>query len=354
MKNTVTANLLTDPFAAPAEPTPEILKNGSYWLPPINDPTGKPQRLTRATTLVKTVSDMFLIDRYHQREVIVGLTKREDLYDRACTIDPDDKEALNALAVEVMEAAKSGRGYAGSEVGTAFHSATERADRGEPHGLRQKYDAKVRAYLARMEQGGFTAIRDYIERRVVVEKYGVAGTFDRILLRQGTYYIADLKSQKTFYTWWEIAAQLAIYAHGDAMWNEEQRRWEQMPKVDRDAAYVFWMPIQHPGDDPDAVDVYTVDIAKGWRAVDMIDMVRKFRKAGEGWGRLADLSTPKVEAVTRPLSDDERFAARLDSAGTQADLVALLQEMTKHYGAAAVPVHLLKIGKDRYPTLPAK
>lgn len=350
----MTNDLLSDPFAVPAEPTPEILKNGSYWLPPINDPTAKPRRLTRATTLVKTVSDMFLIDRYHQREVIIGLTKREDLYDRACGTDPDDKRALEALAVEAMEAAKAGRGYAGAEVGTAFHAGTERLDKGQPHGLRTKWDPKMKAYLAKMEQAGFTAINDYIERRVVVEKYAVAGTFDRILLHNGRYVIADLKSQKTFYTWWEIASQLAIYAHGDAMWNEEQRRWEPMPKVDQDVAKVFWMPIQHPGDDPDAVDIYDVDIAKGWRAVDMIDMVRKFRKQGETWGKLADLSTPKVEAVTRPLSDDERFAVRLDSAETQADLVKLLQEMTRHYGAAAVPAHLLKLGKDRYPSLPSK
>jgi hypothetical protein len=92
-------DLLTDPFAAPAEPTPDLIKNGRYWLPPISDPTAKRIGWTRATTLVKTVSDMFLIDRYHQREIMIGLAKREDLYDRVCATDFDDKDALNAPAV---------------------------------------------------------------------------------------------------------------------------------------------------------------------------------------------------------------------------------------------------------------
>jgi hypothetical protein len=344
-------DLLTDPFAAPAEPTPEILKNGSYWLPPIGDPTAKRQRWTRATTLVKTVSDMFLIDRYHQREIMIGLAKREDLYDLACTIDHDDKDALNKLALDVLEAAKSGRGYAGSEVGTAFHSATERLDRGDAHGMRPKWDAKLANYEKAMSLRGFTFNPLWMERRVVCERYQVAGTFDRIAQRGSTnprvsdnpLFVTDLKTQKTFYTWWEIAAQLAIYANADAMWDESQCRYVQMPKVDRDSAFVTWMPVQHPGDDPDAVDVYRVDIAKGWRAVDLIHLVRGLRKEGEKWGTL--------EPVTAPMSDEERFAQRLNEAAQRPELTRLMQEMVKVWGVAAVPMHLLDLGKRRWAEL---
>lgn len=343
----MTKDLLTDPFAAPAEPTPEIIKNGSYWLPPINDPTAKRQRFTRATTLVKTVSDMFLIDRYHQREIIIGLTKREDLYDLACTIDHDDKDALNKLALDVLEAAKSGRGYAGSEVGTAFHGATERLDRGDPHGLRPKWDAKLVNYEKAMSLRGFTFNPLWMERRVVCERYQVAGTFDRIATRKTgavtTEFITDLKTQKTFYTWWEIAAQLAIYANADAMWDDSQHRYMQMPKVDKTSAFVTWMPVQHPGDDPDAVDVYEVDIAKGWRAVDLISLVRGLRKEGEKWGKLVP--------VTASLSDEERFAQRLNEASQRPELTKLMQEMVKRWSVSTVPVHLLDLGQRRWAEL---
>jgi hypothetical protein len=330
-------DLLTDPFAAPAEPTPDLIKNGRYWLPPISDPTAKRIGWTRATTLVKTVSDMFLIDRYHQREIMIGLAKREDLYDRVCATDFDDKDALNALALDVMEAAKSGRGYAGSEVGTAFHAATERLDRGDPHGLRPKWDAKMKAYLACMAAHGFTFNPQWIER------YQVGGTFDRIGTRAGVHYVDDVKSQKTFYTWWEIAMQLAIYANADAMWDEEQHRYVQMPKVNKDVAYVTWIPVQHPGDSPDDVDLYAVDIAKGWRAVDLVHLVRKLRKEGEKWGSLVSLE--------QPLSAEEKFATRLADAGTQADLVKVLQEMVRHWGTPGVPAHLLKLGHERFEAL---
>ena len=349
-------DLLTDPFAAPAEPTPDILKNGRYWLPPINDPTAKRVGWTRATTLVKTVSDMFLIDRYHQREIMIGLAKREDLYDLVCATDFDDKDTLNKLALDVLEAAKSDRGYAGSEVGTAFHSATERLDRGEAHGLRPKWDTKLRNYEEAMRRRGFMFNPLWMERRVVCERYQVAGTFDRIATKypqplttktenDSTLHITDLKTQKTFYTWWEIAAQLAIYANADAMWDEDQHRYVSMPKVDKDVAYVTWMPVQHPGDDPDAVDVYAVDIAKGWRAVDLIHLVRSLRKEGEKWGTLVPLETP--------VSDEERFAQRLTEAEVHADLTKIMQEMTKLWGVTAVPVQLLKLGKQRWQELAA-
>jgi hypothetical protein len=344
-------DLLTDPFAAPAEPTPDIIKNGSYWLPPVGDPTAKRQRWTRATTLVKTVSDMFLIDRYHQREIMIGLAKREDLYDLVCATDVDDKDALNKLALDVLEAAKSSRGYAGSEVGAAFHSATERLDRGQAPGLRPKWDAKLRNYEAAMADRGFTFNPLWMERRVVCERYQVAGTFDRIANKKaagkGTFddvlHITDLKTQKTFYTWWEIAAQLAIYANADAMWDEDQCRYVSMPKVDKDVAYVTWMPVQHPGDDLDAVDVYAVDIAKGWRAVDLIHLVRGLRKEGEKWGTLAPLETG--------VTDEENFARRLNEADVRADLTKIMQDMARVWGVAKVPVHLLQLGKKRWEEL---
>lgn len=341
----MTKDLLTDPFAAPAEPTPDLIKNGRYWLPPISDPTAKRIGWTRATTLVKTVSDMFLIDRYHQREIMIGLAKREDLYDRACTTDFDDKDALNKLALEVLEAAKSGRGYAGSEVGTAFHSGTERLDRGQEHGMRAKWDAKMKAYLACMAAHGFTFNPQWIERRVVCERYQVAGTFDRIGTRAGVHYIDDVKSQKTFYTWWEIAMQLAIYANADAMWDEEQHRYVQMPRVDKDIAYVTWIPVQHPGDNPDDVDLYAVDIAKGWRAVDLVHLVRQLRKEGEKWGALVSLE--------QPLSDEEKFARRIADADSVADLTKIMQEMVKLWGTPGVPAHLLDLGTKRYQAVAA-
>jgi hypothetical protein len=226
-------DLLTDPFAAPAEPTPDLIKNGRYWLPPISDPTAKRIGWTRATTLVKTVSDMFLIDRYHQREIMIGLAKREDLYDRVCATDFDDKDALNALALDV---------HGGGQVGPRLRRQRGGHRLSRRHGAaRPGRPARPAAEVGRQDEsvsGLYGRARLHVQSTVDRTSGGVraipgGGTFDRIGTRAGVHYVDDVKSQKTFYTWWEIAMQLAIYANADAMWDEEQHRYVQMPKVTR-------------------------------------------------------------------------------------------------------------------------
>lgn len=342
-----------DPFAAPAQPKPELIRNGRYYLPPVDDPTAKPTAHTRVTTFVKTVSDMYTLSRWHQREVVIGLACREDLYDLSRTVDVNDRDAVQEIGDRAMEAAKSGRvgmtfGKGGNETGTALHAHTDQLDRGMPVTARQCWAPKLVNYEQALADACLEVAPGMIELRVVIERYNLAGTFDRVLVFKPTpdpstwiYLIGDLKTQRVFYTWWEIAMQLALYANADAMWDPEQCRYVDMPPVSRDLAIVAHMPMVHDGDDPNRVQLYEVDIAQGWEACQLVENVRQLRKAGKGWGR-------PLQSLTRPLGDTEQYAERLNSAGSRADLTRVMQAMVKHFGMGAIPLELTVLGSKRW------
>lgn len=344
-----------DPFARPAPGRPELVRNGRYYLPPLGDPTGKPTPRTRVTNFVKAVSDMYTLDRWHQREVAIGLAFREDLYDLLRTLDVNDKDAVQKITDQALEAAKSGRiglhyGKGGSDTGSALHAHTDQLDRGMPVTARSHWAPKLANYEKAMADACLHVVPGMIELRVVVERFNLAGTFDRVLgyaepsTGRNPLFIGDLKTQRVFYTWWEIAMQLALYANADAIWDPDQCRFLDMPPVSREMALVFHMPMVHDGDDPHRVQPYEVDIAVGWEACQLVANVRELRSKGKSWGI-------PFQVLTRPLSDTERYAARIRDAAARPDLVKINQEMTKHWSTTTIPVELLTAGRTRWEEL---
>ncbi len=336
-----------DPFAPPAQPKPELIRNGRYYLPPVGDPTGKPTAHTRVTTFVKTVSDMYTLSRWHQREVVIGLACREDLYDLARTVDVEDRDTVQEIGDRAMEAAKSGRiglhyGKGGNETGSALHAHTDQLDRGMPVTARRVWAPKLANYDQALSAARLAVVPGMIECRVVIERFNLAGTFDRVLATPSSVHIGDLKTQRVFYTWWEIAMQLALYANADAMWDSEQCRYVNMPPVSRDVAIVAHMPMVHDGDDPDRVALYEVDIAEGWKACQLVENVRQLRKAGKHWGR-------PLQSFT-PLGGAEEYAARLSVAESRDDLVSLNREIRAHFGGF-IPQELVDLGSKRWREL---
>lgn len=337
-----TTDSLGDEPADPAAPT-----GGRYRLPELilhpdgGVETGGPLKggRQRVTTLVKAIGDARALDLWHQRQLLYGLVVRPDLYDLTCatvaTLKDGDpavlKKALEDLGQRILVAAGAD---IGATLGTSFHGFTEAQDLGLMHYARKVWHGKLANYAAGMTAQALAVVPEYVERIVVVERYGLAGTTDRFLqdLVADVLRVGDLKSQKKFWTWLEIAAQLAAYAMADAMWDRARRCFVQVPKLDQDVAVVAWMPVAHPDGldgfgEPgaeDGVDFFNVDLEKGRRALELCYQVDRMRSEAKSkkqtWGLLRP--APHLAAV-------EAFAARLDSVGTPAEGSAVWAEITK-------------------------
>ena len=271
---------MTDAFDTPsntaadtvtAQPEPKRDRFGRYLLP---DPgqTGPASDLawTRCTTFAKAISDTYHLSRWQMRMVAKGLAMRPDLFALAAAAAVSDKAVLNQVADDAMETAGSADGR---NKGTALHRFTERVDLGEPVTVPAPWDADVAAYRATMSAAGITVPREYIERITVVKALKVAGTFDRILqLPDGRLVIGDLKTQKDFYSWLEIAVQLAVYSRADALWNAHTNRYDPMPPVDQDVAIVMHLPVGQG-----VCTLHEVDINAGWEIAQVCQQVRELR-----------------------------------------------------------------------------
>ena len=350
-----------DPFMSPAQAAaahdedPAVPRGGRYRLPAltiVRDGEGGKHLFTgtgpkkggrqRVTTLVKAIGDARALDLWHQRQLLYGIAKRHDYFDLLCSIvsttfDPVIlKNELDRLAGLVLSAAGADEG---TTLGTAFHGFTEAQDLGLMHYARKVWHGKIKNYSDGLRAQGLVPVTEYVERIVVVERYNLAGTLDRILMDEATegmpLLIGDLKSQKKFWTWLEIAAQLAAYAMADAMWDRAKMQFVEMPAVAQEEAVVAWMPINGAmpdssahqvtsTEDPDGVDFFRVDLEKGREALELCWQVDRMRSDAKSvhqtWG--LPRAAPAV-AVT------EAFARRLDSVGTPAEGSAVWTEIVK-------------------------
>jgi hypothetical protein len=303
---------------------------------------------TRVTTMAGAIGAQEALRRWETRLVAIGLIKRPDLYDLACGVyanTPEEKlrEALQPVVERALLAANAD---AGGTQGTAFHYFTDAQDRGAIHYAHPSHHGKLSNYRDGMISQGLKVVPEWVERQVVILGYGLAGTVDRILrdIFNDVIVIGDLKSQKKFWTWMEIAAQLAAYAMADAMWDREKLCYVEMPKISQESAIVAWMPMVNPGEDPDGVDFFTVDLERGRQALDVSAQVYAMRSEAKSvnqrWGMLrpAPSLTP-VEAYARRLAD---VATRTEGSAVWAEVVKA--------GLADVP-ELLEVATARLALL---
>lgn len=288
------------------------------------------------------------------RLLVLAMVKRPDLYDLACatvaTTDPEDdramREGLESLAGKLLNAIGADEG---ANLGTAFHGFTEAEDLGLMHYARKVWHGKIRNYREGLKSQGLEPVPDWIERKVVVLRYGLAGTLDRILRDAvaDTVRIGDLKSQKRFWTWLEIAAQLAAYAMADAMWDRASMSYVQMPPVAQDFAVVAWMPVNGlyyedaatSTEDVDGVDFFNVDLERGREALELCHRVDRMRSEAKAktqtWGLLRP--APVLTVV-------EAYARRLDSVSSAGEGSALWAEIVKA-GVSEQP-ELIEIARE--------
>jgi hypothetical protein len=131
---------------------------------------------------------------------------------------------------------------------------------------------------------------------VIVPDLEVVGTLDRIV--EGPWgpdpRVADLKTGKDVvnYGMAEIPLQLALYAHASHWWDGQQ--WHPMIPLDQQRAVVMHVPVGQGW-----CQLYEVDIAAGWDAVQVAVAVRRWRKRKDLAQQIVPV-TPAVHTGKRP------------------------------------------------------
>jgi hypothetical protein len=315
---------MDDPFAnvqdvaAPAQ----ILNRGRYRLPRL-DGTHKPYGWMRVSNLVSAYADQYALRQWEQRQMMQALRLDHALYIEL--VDAPATDVADDVWCEAFleRCKKVAGGSAGADHGNARHEAVEGLHRGVDTALYPSETRRMLAlYQSTLARHGLVPLPGIQERRVLVEELEVVGTLDNVVRDQeiqqpnapgAENLVADLKTQKRFWSFLEIGAQLACYAHGDAMWDVATGTWVEMPKVRRDVALVLWMPR-----DSTVVEVHEVDIVAGWQTARHAYAVvqdRSAAKKGRAWLRPAP-----------PVTVTETYAALFAAVDSLAEGRALVAE----------------------------
>jgi hypothetical protein len=314
---TATTSIPLAALPAPIDPTRRDQWGRYLVLPPDDD---KPVGYTRATTVAGALDDGYGLQKWLATMAICGTLARPGLraqWEALLALHDGDPwyasdEAKTACKRLVDECAAVGGANDRSEIGTARHEITAAADAGRPlTNLSPETQADLDAYYETLAAAGVELDADAIELMVVLDNYRVAGTLDRIASapRFRRRLITDLKTGADLaYSWHAIAVQLAIYAHGDAVYRQgpaedgSQDERLPMPDVDLDNALVIWLPAN-----TGRCELFLVDIAAGWEAFTHSLWAREWRKRDvamplEGGGfkpATTDLSAALTESLTQ-------------------------------------------------------
>lgn len=292
--------MTTTPFSSPAG---DAIQRDHWGRPLIKpaDGDGKPVAYTRCTTYVKVLEDTTNLTKWKQRQTAIGIMKRPALQ-LAIAAAGEDKTKLNKLVDDAMDAAGSSDK---ATIGTAIHSFTEAADRGEDlSGMPAAYRPDIAAYQSA------TAALDVIQIETfgVLDGIKVAGTWDRIFRYKGKNYIGDVKTGSIEYGIGTIAMQLGTYSRAQE-YDPISGARRPLPDVDQNAGIVVHLPAG-----TGTAQLVWVNIGAGWDAVELAGRVRAFR-AKKDWSKdftaehpslMDELSAPPAPV---PVSDPDQVAA---------------------------------------------
>lgn len=343
---------IEDPFDTPAPVQESPLRNGRYMLPRL-DGTHKPRGWMRVSNLVSAYSDQYALRVWEHLEVLKAVVKDPHLLDKfslaqLLELSKVDFDKRKEVVEDWLARCKAvSGGDAGSRFGNQRHAAVEGHHAGLPAA---RHDAGTRRHLSLYESAlkrhNLVALPQMQERIVFVPVLEVCGRIDNVLAEvckvcaglgddpsgsgpcrgclgdgQKDLLIGDLKTQRKFHTWLEIGAQFACYANAEAMWDEVRGCWVDMPHVSRDTALALWMPRETEDGEP-RVDVWEVDIRKGWKTAQRAYEVVQDRaeaksvNGGRAWLRPA-----------QPMTETERYAARYAAVDSLAEGRALSLEV---------------------------
>ena len=248
---------------------------------------------TRVTTIANTLADRYALEQWAQRQTVLGLGARQDLYALAASSTAEDKDQLNQIVEQAQEAAKS---RSGANLGTALHRLTQRVDTGELLDVPATWRPDIDAYLQTLADRRVRVYEDWIERVVIIPQLHAAGTIDRLVTIGDslTFRVADLKTGAEAPKYVnETALQLALYANASYAWRGSadliQRdrygryllpdpdidpdAYDPMPPVDTDVAMLIHLPVE-----TGTCALHEIDIKAGKEAVRLAVAVREWRK----------------------------------------------------------------------------
>jgi hypothetical protein len=341
-------DVLEDPFATStdiagaslAANRRKIITAGRYRLPNID---GSPKKggWQRVTNLVKAITDQFSLRVWEIQQIMVAIHLAEervmkDLRMTVAACEGQDYPTRRAEIEAFLDRCKDiSGGNEGSKFGNARHELVEADHLQTPAAAPDSYARQhLSLFRSALVRNGLERVPGFAERRVLIEEFEAVGTLDAILLdlRKKSMHIGDLKTQKSFWTWLEIAAQLACYARAVAIWEpatgDDPRagRWVNMPPVDRSIGFVLWMP-RCPKRPEDAVgwephvDVYEVDIEAGWKTAQLAREVVLDRRGGKS------VRNPRAWLrEVAPVTETEKYAARFAAVSTTEEGAALVAE----------------------------
>ncbi len=212
---------------APSEPEYGI-RAGRYRYP---DPPGyvRPKGMTagwmRMTNLASAFSDQKRLQAWRERMIMLGLRTAEGevLYDElmAAGVDQMDpleaKDFLEKMADKVADAAGAGHG---SRRGTARHTMLQVFQESNVLTGSRTMRLQLHSLQSALVEHHLEPLPGWSERRVCNTSIGTMGTLDlgvRCLLT-GQVGIMDLKTQRRFWTFQEIAGQQWGYDGADWVW----------------------------------------------------------------------------------------------------------------------------------------
>lgn len=205
---------------APAEPAYGV-KAGRYRFPAPPRETESPNGWMRMTNLVSAFSDQRALQLWLERMTLLGLLAHDGLiFDELAAI-PDDNLSTQMFADIAERARAMAGGDAGARKGTARHLVLgEYLDTGRIGGHR-RMQLQMADLLEVMERHELEFIPGWSERAVWHPiAGGTMGRLDaRVMCRRtGQVGVLDLKTQKRFWTYQEIAGQQCGYDSAKWVW----------------------------------------------------------------------------------------------------------------------------------------
>ena len=325
---------MTEDLFADVEPAPQALVTGGRYRLPNRDGSHHPGGWMRATNLASALSDQRALMIWEAERILLGVRARPDLVDELSVMDVYAMEPA-ILRKELGRLVELAKQYAkadeGARRGRARHDMVERWHTAGVETGTPAMRAQLSSYRAVLDAHGLVAVPGLQERVIIVEELNVAGRLDTVLedtaasMARGNpdWRIADLKTQRAFWSLMEVRAQLAIYAHADAMWNEETGRYEDMPPVDQELGHVMWMPKDRPEDWPADhaydVQVLDIDLVKGWSTALRAYEICQDRSEAKSAATLRGMFRPLPAGASVAMTTVETYAARFASCETLAD-----------------------------------
>lgn len=321
----------------------ELRRNQWGHLMVVPPSGGKPVGYPRATTVAKALDDGGALGPWKAAMAMRGMLRRDGLRAQVEVLEAqhpakgpwyggdESKAAIKKLVEQCIEA---GGGSDRADVGTALHAIVEQINVGQdPVVSQDSTRADVDAYRKKIAAAGITFDPSTIEVTVVLDAWKVAGTADMGCAHVPGLgnVIADLKTGTDLtFSWRSIAVQLAIYAHGDAVYRQgdakdgSQDQRLPMPEVRQDVAVVIHLPAGEA-----RCDLYVVDIAAGWEAFDRSMWARR-------WRQRRDLVSPLAIPATPPATTGSPL---VDGGGRELLLTAV----------RALPAEKQQLVKDSWP-----